>query len=120
MTYQSGVDKLANGDPSGLEMICLAGLQGYAKAQYHYGVYLFRQHPARYDESLAWLKRAAAQDHKAARHLLSQLTGWTQQASAGPVVRPLPVPPPALRACVSDPAPDYVLEAAGPQRQAGS
>ena len=120
MTYEDGVDQLANGDSSGLELICLAGLQGYAKAQYHYGVYLFRQQPARYDESLAWLKRAAAQDHKAARHLLSQLTGWTQRPTSGPLVRPLSVPPPALRACVRDPAPGYVLEAAGPVRQAGS
>lgn len=117
MTYESGADLLANGDSSGLYLICLAGQQGYAKAQYRYGVYLFRQGPARYRESLAWLKRAAAQDNKAARYMLSQLTSWSPPTPGRRVARPLSVPPPALRACANDPAAGGVLEAAGPVSQ---
>lgn len=118
-TYEAGVDLLAQGDASGLDLICLAGQQGYAKAQYHYAVHLFRQDSSNYDESLAWLKRAAAQDHKAARHMLSQMTNWTQRAPGGPLVRPQAVPPPALRACVTRREPAPMLEAAGPERQMG-
>jgi len=120
-TYEDGVERLNDGDSSGLELVCVAGHQGYAKAQYHYAVHLFRQEPPRYEASVAWLKRAAAQDHKAARHMLSQLVNWSQSRSSGPVLRPLAVSPPALRACAIGPAPAPTgfQEAAGPKRQDG-
>jgi hypothetical protein len=117
-TFESGVDLIEEGDSAGLDRICLAGHQGYAKAQYYYGVHLFRHDPTNSVESLAWLKRAAAQDHKAARHMLVQMTDWTSGARGVPALRPLAVAPPALRACVTRPAaapPVPVLEAMGPQ-----
>jgi len=118
MTFESGVDMIEQGDSAGLDWICLAGLQGYAKAQYYYGVHLFRHDPANSVESLAWLKRAAAQDHKAARHMLVQMTDWTSDRWDARALRPLAVPPPALRACVTEPAAPrpHVLEAMGSQR----
>lgn len=122
MTFESGVDLIKKGDSTGLDWICLAGHQGYAKAQYYYGVHLFRHDPTNSAESLAWLKRAAAQDHKAARHMLVQMTYWTRESSDGPALRPLAVAPPALRACVTGPAtapPVHVLEAMGSERQFG-
>ncbi len=118
MTFESGVDLIKKGDSTGLDWICLAGHQGYAKAQYYYGVHLFRHNPTNSLESLAWLKRAAAQDHKAARHMLVQMTDWTRAASDGPAQGPLAVAPPALRACVTEPAtapPVHVLAAMGSQ-----
>lgn len=116
MTFEAGVDLIEKGDSAGLDWICLAGHQGYAKAQYYYGVHLFRHDPTNSVESLAWLKRAAAQDHKAARHLLVQMTDWTRAASDGPALGPLAVAPPALRSCVTGPAtapPVHVLATMG-------
>jgi TPR repeat protein len=116
MTFESGVDRLEKGDSSGLQLICLAGLQGYAKAQYFYGVHLFRQDPAHPAQSLAWLRRAAAQDHKAARFVVAQTTGRSNEPSTGPNLEPLPVPPPALRACTMGARPGrpvHLLEATG-------
>ena len=107
--FRDGLARVERGDPAGWGEICVAGHQGYAKAQYAYGVHLFRQAPDRVADkssaSLAWLRRAAAQDHKAARHLLARMTAWPApgfdgfNGGAGPVRRPLPVAPPALRAC---------------------
>ena len=121
MTFESGVGLIKNGSSSGLDWICLAGHQGYAKAQYYYGVHLFRHDPTNSVESLVWLKHAAAQDHKAARHMLSQMTDWRREAWDAPALRPLAVAPPALRACVTRPAaapPAPVLEAMGSQYDA--
>ena len=115
-TFESGVDLIKQGDSAGLDWICLAGHQGYARAQYYYGVHLFRQDPTNSVESLAWFRRAAAQDHKAARQMLVQMTDWTSGAWDGPAPRPLTVAPPALRACVTGPAsvrPVHALEARG-------
>ena len=115
-TFESGVDLIKKGNSAGLDWICLAGHQGYAKAQYYYGVHLFRHDPTNSVESLAWLKRAAAQDHKAARYMLVQMTDWTRGAWNAPAPRPLAVAPPALRACVTGPAaapPVHALEAMG-------
>ncbi len=117
-TFESGVDLIKNGNSAGLDWICLAGHQGYAKAQYYYGVHLFRHDPTNSVESLAWLKRAAGQDHKAARHLLVQMTDWTSEAWNAPAPRPLAVAPPALRACVTGLAaapPVHAWEAMGSQ-----
>lgn len=115
-TFESGVEQIENGNPAGLDLVCLAAHRGYAKAQYYYGVYLFRQNPTNSVESRAWLKRAAAQDHKAARFMLAQMTDWRRAAGDGPALRPLPVSPPALRACVERPgARPPVLEAMGSQ-----
>ncbi|MDX1424162.1 MAG: hypothetical protein R3322_13550 [Kiloniellales bacterium] len=105
MTFQSGLERLENGDPSGLDWICVAGFQGDPRAQYFYGVRLLRQDPPRTAASLAWLRRAAAQDHKAARYVLAQMTGRPAPPPSGPVLRPQPVPPPALHACLSAPRP---------------
>jgi hypothetical protein len=75
-TFESGVAQIENGTPAGMDLVCLAAHQGYAKAQYYYGVHLFRQDPTNSVESLAWLKRAAAQDNKAARFMVAQMTDW--------------------------------------------
>jgi TPR repeat protein len=104
MTFEAGLERLKRGDSSGLGWICLAGLQGNARAQYFYGVHLLREDPRNLAASLAWLKRAAAQDHKAAGYVLSQMTDRTEDASAGPAGRPTAIPPPALRACLTGPA----------------
>lgn len=101
MTFESGLERLKQGDSSGLDWICLAGLHGNASAQYFYGVHLFREDPANLAASVAWLKRAAAQDHKAARFVLRQMTNWRNDASAGPVRQPPAVAPPALHACLA-------------------
>lgn len=105
MTFESGLDLLDRGDPAGLDRICIAGFQGDARAQYFYGIYLLRQGPTERAASLAWLKRAAAQDHKAARYVLAQLTGRAAAPGPGPVRRPQAVPPPALHACLTGPRP---------------
>jgi hypothetical protein len=115
MTFESGIDLLDQGDPAGLERICIAGFQGDARAQYFYGTYLLRLGPAQRAASLAWLKRAAAQDHKAARYVLARLTGRGVAPASGPVRRPQAVPPPALHACLNGPRPVHAaptLEAA--------
>lgn len=115
MTFESGIDLLDRGDPAGLDWICVAGFQGDARAQYFYGTYLLRQGPTERAASLAWLKRAAAQDHKAARYVLGQLTGRAVAPASGPVRRPQAVPPPALHACLTGPRPGRaatILEAA--------
>ena len=116
MTFDAGVDRLDKGDPSGLDTICIAGFQGDARAQYFYGVYLLRRGPAQTAASLAWLRRAAAQDHKAARHVLAQLTGRPLRAPTGPSLQPRSVPPPAIHACLTGPRPGRpaaILEAKG-------
>ena len=116
-TFETGVAQIENGTPAGMDLVCLAAHQGYAKAQYYYGVYLFRQNPTNSVESLAWLKRAAAQDHKAARFMVAQMTDWRSAVDDGPARRPLAVSPPALRACVERPgATPLVLEAMGSRR----
>lgn len=102
-TFESGLALLDRGDPSGLDLICLAGLQGDPQAQYFYGVHLLRRDPAHVAESLAWLRRAAAQDHKAARYVLVQMADRRRGASTGPLRQPLAVAPPALQACVTRP-----------------
>lgn len=113
-TFETGVAQVEAGDPAGLDLICLAAHQGYAKAQYYYGVHLFRQNPTNAGESLAWLERAAAQDHKAARYMLAQMSDWRPAAQDAPASRPLAVSPPALRACVERPGPrPAILEARG-------
>lgn len=120
MTFESGVDLLEKGDPSGLDWICVAGFQGDPRAQYLYGIHLFRQDPTQTAASLAWLNRAAAQDHKAARHVLIQLTGRAIDPPVGPILRPRSVPPPALHACLAGPGPgrpDHILEAGGEARE---
>lgn len=119
MTFESGVDLLDKGDPSGLDWICVAGFQGDPRAQYFYGIHLLRQGPTQTAASLAWLNRAAAQDHKAARYVLVQLTGKAIEPPVGPIPRPQSVPPPALHACLTGPRsgrPDPVLEARGEPR----
>ena len=122
-TFETGLKMIEAGDPAGLDWVCLAARQGYAKAQYYYGVHLFRRDPSNATESLAWLSQAAAQDHKAARYMLVRMSDWREGATAAPVARPLPVSPPALRACVTRPpgAPRApVLEAQGAPRGSGA
>lgn len=113
-TFETGVDLMKRGDAAGLYWICVAGQQGYAKAQYYYGVHLFRRDPADSAASLAWLKRAAAQDHKAARHLVLQMTDWRKGRWDGPLPRPRAVAPPALRACIDQMVQPLQEATAGP------
>ena len=42
-TFTAGLRRYREGDPAGLEGICLAAHQGYAGAQYFFATHLFRQ-----------------------------------------------------------------------------
>lgn len=101
LDFETGLSRLKKGDSSGLSWICLAGLHGNARAQYFYGVYLLRRNPANPAASLVWLRRAAAQDHKAAGFVLRQMTAGTKDSSAGSAAQPTGIAPPALRACAT-------------------
>jgi hypothetical protein len=109
-TFESGVQRYQQGDPTGLQWVCLSAHQGYAKAQYFYGAHLFRRDSAHPSESIAWLERAGAQGHTAANFLLRQIGGQAGFDGAGPVSVPTAVAPPALVSCVTG---QRVLEAGG-------
>lgn len=94
-TYTAGLRRHQNGDPTGLEWICRSAQQGYARAQYYYGSYLWRQGPDRQADSLAWLRRAAAQGLPEADVLLRQVAGGPLPAEAQDTA-----PPPAA-ACAA-------------------
>ncbi len=107
-TFEDGVRRYQQGDPAGLQWVCLSAHQGYAKAQYFYGAHLFRRDSAHPSESIAWLERAGAQGHTAANFLLRQIGGRADTDEAGPGPVPAAVAPPALVSCVAD---QRVLEA---------
>jgi hypothetical protein len=109
-TFENGVRRYRDGDPTGLQWVCLAAHQGYAKAQYFYGAHLFRRDSAHPSESIAWLERAGAQGHAAANFLLRQIGGRAHMGGAGPAPVPAAVAPPALVSCVAD---QRVLQAGG-------
>jgi hypothetical protein len=101
-TFENGVRRYQEGDPRGLQWICLSAHQGYAKAQYFYGTHLFKRDPDHPSESIAWLARAGAQGHTAANFVLRQIGGRSNIGGAGPVSVPTAVAPPALVSCVAD------------------
>ena len=100
-TFTAGLRRHREGDPVGLEWICLSAHQGYARAQYYYATYLYRQGPAERDESIEWLWQAAAQGHPEADMMLRQVAGLTAQVPADGA-EPT-VPPPPVQSCASDP-----------------
>jgi TPR repeat protein len=104
-TFTAGLRRYRDGDPTGLEWICLSAHQGYARAQYFYGSYLYRQGTEQRDESVMWLSQAAAQGHPEAGVMLRQVAG--EAAPAGPSVDGAPemVGPPPVRACAAEPSP---------------
>ncbi len=109
-TFEDGVRRYQEGDPTGLQWVCLSAHQGYAKAQYFYGAHLFKRDPDHPSESIAWLGRAGAQGHTAANYLLRQIGGQTGFDGARPGPVPAAVAPPALVSCVAD---QRVLRAGG-------
>lgn len=100
-TYTAGLRRHQNGDPTGLEWICLSAHQGYARAQFFYGAYLYRQGPEHEAESVGWLWRAAAQGHPEADMMLRQVAGVTVPAEASVDHSQIAVAPPSIRACAS-------------------
>ncbi len=80
--FEEGVRRFKAGDPSGLQQVCWLAHSGYPKAQYYYGVELFKERPQDTRESVGWLKRASAQGYRAADFMLDQVprTGSAQGA----------------------------------------
>lgn len=104
-TFTAGLRRHRNGDPVGLEWICLSAHQGYAPAEYFYGVYLYRQGPEQRSDSLAWLWRAAAQGHPEAGMMLRQVAGVAVPVEPHPNGAPTTLKPPSIQACASDRTP---------------
>ncbi len=104
-TYTAGLRRHQKGDPKGLEWICLSAHQGYARAQYSYGVYLYRQGPEYEAEAVEWLWQAAAQGHQQADIMLRQVAGVTPASTNGRYsAEPARALPP-IRACASTQSP---------------
>lgn len=103
-TFTAGLRRYRDGDPRGLEWICRSAHQGYARAQYFYGSYLYRQGPEQRSESVMWLSQAAAQGLPEAGVMLRQVAG--EVAPSGPSADGAPemVGPPSVRACAADPS----------------
>jgi TPR repeat protein len=101
-TYIAGLRRHQNGDPTGLEWICLSAHQGYARAQYFYGTYLYQQGPEHEVESVEWLWRAAAQGHPEADMMLRQVAGVVAPVEANVNHAQTGLAPPSIRACASN------------------
>ncbi len=101
-TYTAGLRRHQNGDPTGLEWICLSAHQGYARAQYFYGTYLYQQGPEHEAESVGWLWRAATQGHPEADMMLRQVAGVAAPVEASANLAQTAVAPPSIRACASN------------------
>ena len=101
-TYTAGLRRHREGDPVGLEWICLSAHQGYARAQYYYGSYLYRQGPAHRKESVQWLWQAAAQGHPEADLMLRQVAGLTARVPPRTASAEKKVPPPSVLVCAKD------------------
>ena len=108
-TYTAGLRRHQNGDPTGLEWICLSAHQGYARAQYFYGAYLYNQGPEHEPESIDWLWRAAAQGHPEADMMLRQVAGVVAPVEVNFNHAQSGIAPPSIHACASnETATDYV------------
>lgn len=101
-TYTAGLRRHREGDPVGLEWICLAAHQGFARAQYYYGSYLYRQGPAHREESIEWLWQAAAQGHREADMMLRQVAGLTARVDSNANGSKQSLPPPSILVCAKD------------------
>jgi TPR repeat protein len=95
-SFTAGLRRHRAGDPVGLEWICLAAHQGYANAQYYYGVQLLRQDEITGEEAVIWIRRAAAQGHREAEILSRRLPHMN-----GAVPSPAVAVPPSLKACAA-------------------
>jgi len=71
--FEENVRLFKSGDSAGLQGICSLAHSGYPKAQYFYGVHLFKSSPPNITASVVWLERASAQGHKVAGFVLDQL-----------------------------------------------
>ncbi len=100
-TFTAGLRRYRDGDPTGLEWICLSAHQGYARAQYFYGAYLYRQEPELRDEAVLWLSQAAAQGHPEADVMLRQVAGVAVPLEVRANGAPTTVAPPSVRACAT-------------------
>ena len=98
--FTAGLRRYREGDPAGLEGICLAAHRGYASAQYFYGTHLFRQGSGRLAEAAAWLRRAAAQGHREADIVLRQVNGWS--GLTGSDAPPAATGPPTFMGCTRE------------------
>ena len=110
--FTAGLRRYREGDPAGLEGICLAAHGGYAGAQYFYGTHIFRQGPGRVAEGVAWLRRAAAQGHREADILLRQVNG--RAGPAGSDTAPAAIGPPTFMGCMREGTLSQMHRAAGP------
>ena len=82
--FAAGLRRFRTGDPEGWRWICISAHQGFANAQYLYGVHLATQDGRDGDEALFWLRQAAAQGHREADVILRQRFGEAGNASAEP------------------------------------
>lgn len=98
--FTAGLRRYREGDPAGLEGICLAAHRGYAGAQYFYGTHLLRRGPGRGAEGAAWLRRAAAQGHREANILLRQVNG--RAGPTGSDTTPATTGPPIFMGCTRE------------------
>ena len=81
-TFAAGLRRWRTGDPDGLRWICLSAHQGFANAQYLYGVHLVMHDPQGEERGKQWLRRAAMQGHREAGIILQQGFGETGSVPA--------------------------------------
>jgi hypothetical protein len=103
-TFTAGLRRHRNGDPVGLEWICLSAHQGYAPAQYYYGAYLYRQGPEHRADAVDWLWRAAVQGQPEAGLMLRQVAGLVAPVEPRNVLAHAPPAPPPIHTCATDPS----------------
>lgn len=101
-TFTAGLRRHRDGDPVGLEWICLSAHQGYAPAQYYYGAYLYRQGPEHRADAVDWLWRAAVQGQPEAGLMLRQVAGMVAPVEPQRIGAQAPPALPSIHACASD------------------
>lgn len=106
--FAAGLRRFRTGDPEGLRWICLSAHQGFANAQYLYGVHLATHDGRDREEALFWLRQAAAQGHREADVILRQGFGEAGNASAKPL--PMPEDPDDVESACDGPRDVAVIE----------
>ena len=117
-TYTAGLRHHQNGDPKGLEWICLSAHQGYAGAQYYYGAHLYKEGPEHEAEGVEWLWQAAAQGHQQADIMLRQVAGVSPRSAANGHTADPAAALPSIRECAATEA-VVAQEDAAPQDDVG-
>jgi TPR repeat protein len=93
--FAAGLRRWRTGDPDGLRWICLSAHQGFANAQYLYGVHLVMHEPRDIERGKRWLRRAALQGHREAEIVLQQgLGGAPDTGTVDPAMKDVEIPEP--------------------------